>query len=65
MKKSTVTRHRVTPFNIRNGNKAPYFMLETPNGMKKDEVEKIASQEFKDRSSLSRFNNWDLDVERL
>ncbi len=62
MKKSTVTKHKITPFNIRNGNKAPYFMLESSNSMKKDEI--AAHQEFKNKSSLSRFDNWNIDIER-
>ncbi len=65
MKKSTVTKHKVTPFNIRNGNKAPYFMIESSNGMRKDEIEKAAHQEFKNKSSLSRFDNWNIDIERV
>lgn len=63
MKKSASSKYRVTPVNLRNGSKAPYFILET-NG-KKDEVYKLAGQEFSSRSSLSRSETWGIETEKI
>jgi hypothetical protein len=63
MKAGTLGKYRVTPVNLRNGSKAPYFILET-NG-KKDEVSKLAGQEFSSRSSLSRSETWGLETEKI
>lgn len=67
MKPSTATKYRVTPFNIRNGQKAPYFIVEPNSSIKneRDEATKLAHSEFKQRSSLSKYSNWDLDVEKI
>lgn len=65
MKPSTATKHRVTPVNLRSGAKAPYFIVETEPKAKKDEVSKLASEEFKNRSSLSRSETWNLEVEKM
>ena len=65
MKPSGVSKVRVTPTNVRNGAKAPYFVLDVNGTSKKDEVLKIANEEFKNRSSLSKFDNWDLEVEKV
>jgi hypothetical protein len=65
MKPSTSNKYRVTPFNIKNGNKAPYFVVESNNSSQKDEANKLAHSEFKLRSSLSKYSNWDLDVEKI
>ncbi len=65
MKPSTATKYRVTPFNIQNGNKAPYFIVEPSSSAKKEEVAKLAASEFKQRSSLSKYRNWDLDIEKI
>lgn len=66
MKKVTgIVKHRVDVINIRNGNKAPYFVIESSPSQKKDEVEKIAQEEFKNRSSLAKFSNWKLELEKL
>ena len=63
MKASGVSKHRVVPVNLRSGAKAPYFVIET-NG-KKDEVRKMASEEFKERSSLFRSETWDVQTEKI
>jgi hypothetical protein len=65
MKPSTATKYRVSPFNIKNGNKAPYFIVEPSAAAKRDEVAKLAASEFKQRSSLSKYPNWDLEVEKI
>lgn len=67
MKQSKATKFKVTPFNIKNGNKAPYFIIEPNVSGKnvKDEASKIANSEFKQRSSLSKYPNWNLDVEKI
>lgn len=65
MKPSTITKFRVTPFNIKNGNKAPYFIVEPSSAAKKEEVAKMAASEFKQRSSLAKYPNWDLEVEKI
>lgn len=65
MKPSGITKHRVTPFNIKNGNVAPYFIIEAGQSAKKEEVLKVASDEFKDRSSLAKYSNWNLDIEKV
>lgn len=65
MKPSTATKYRVTPFNIKNGNKAPYFIVEPSASAKRDEVSKLANVEFKQKSSLSKYSNWNLDVEKI
>lgn len=60
-----ITRHRVTPVNLRSGAKAPYFILETSNSTKKDEIKKLANEEFKQRSSLSRSETWQVETEKM
>lgn len=65
MKPSTATKYRVTPFNIKNGNKSPYFIVEPSPSAKKDEVSKVAFSEFREKSSLSKYFNWDLDIEKI
>lgn len=66
MKASKQTKYRVTPFNIKNSNKAPYFTVE-PSGSNanKEEVAKLANTQFKQRSSLSKYPNWSLDIEKI
>lgn len=63
MKVSTATKHRVTPVNLRSGAKAPYFIIETSG--KNDEVKKVAKEEFATRSSLSRSETWNVEVEKM
>jgi hypothetical protein len=65
MKPSTATKFRVRPFNIKNGNQAPYFIVEPSSSAKKEEVSKLAFEEFRKRSSLSKYQNWDLEVEKI
>ena len=65
MKPSTATKYRVSPFNIQNGNKAPYFIVEPSAAAKKEEVAKLAASEFKQRSSLSKYPNWNLEIDRI
>lgn len=65
MKPSTATKYKVTPFNIRNGNKAPYFIVEPSAAAKKEEVVKLATSEFKQKSTLVKYQNWDLEVEKI
>lgn len=65
MKPSTATKYRVSPFNIQNGNKAPYFIVEPSAAAKKEEVAKLAASEFKQRSSLSKYHNWNLEIDRI
>jgi hypothetical protein len=65
MKKSTATKYRVTPFNIKNGNRAPYFIVEPSASSKKEEINKLANSEFKQKSSLSKYSNWDLEIEKI
>lgn len=57
-----MSQFRVTPTNIRNGNKAPYFVINAAN---KHEAETQAAIEFKEKSSLSRFPNWNIDIEKI
>ncbi len=57
-----MAKFKVTPYNIKNGNKAPYFVIDAAN---KDEGEKAAAQCFRTSSSLSRFSNWDFEVDKL
>jgi len=64
MKPSGITKHRVTPFNIKNGNTAPYFLIEAGQA-KKDELVKLASEEFKQRSALAKYSNWNLEIEKV
>lgn len=64
MKPSGITKHRVTPFNIRNGNVAPSFIIEAGQA-KKDELVKFASDEFKERSALAKYPNWNLEIEKV
>lgn len=65
MKPSTATKYRVSPFNIKNGNKAPYFIVEPSAAAKKEEVAKLADSEFKQKSALSKYSNWDLEIEKI
>ncbi len=65
MKPNKSTRYRVTPFNIKNGNKAPYFIVEPSASAKKEEVSKLANSEFKQKSSLSKYPNWSLEIEKI
>jgi hypothetical protein len=65
MKPSTATKHRVTPVNLRSGAKAPYFIVETEAKAKRDEISKLASEEFKNRSSLSRSETWSFETEKI
>lgn len=65
MKPSTTPKYKVTPFNIKNGQRAPYFIVEPSSTAKKEEVTKIAFDEFKNRSTLSKYSNWDLDIEKI
>lgn len=63
MKASGASKHRVVPVNLRSGAKAPYFVIETSG--KKDEVRKMALEEFKQRSTLSRSETWNVEVEKI
>lgn len=65
MNPSGITKHRVVPFNIRNGNKSPYFIIEAGQSAKKEEVTKVASEEFKQRSALAKYSNWNLEIEKV
>lgn len=65
MKTIASNKHRVTPFNIRTGAKAPYFVVDVPQGQKRDETHKMAREEFKDKSSLSKYDNWNLEIEKV
>lgn len=65
MKPSIATKFKVTPFNIQNGNKAPFFIVEPTSSAKRDEVVKQATVEFKQKSALSKYKNWDLEVEKI
>lgn len=66
MKKVTgIVKYRVDVINIRNGNKAPYFVVEGTPSQKRDEIEKMAQEEFKNKSSLAKFSNWRVELEKL
>lgn len=65
MKTKRATKFRVRPFNIKNGNTAPYFLVEPDGRAKKDEVEKLASEQFKQQSALAKYPNWDLSIEKV
>jgi len=65
MKAVASNKHRVTPFNIRTGAKAPYFLVDAPQAQKRDETHKMAKEEFKNRSSLNKYENWSLDIEKI
>lgn len=57
-----MAKFKVTPYNIKNGNKAPYYVVDAQN---KEDGEKAARQCFKENSSLSRFDNWDIEVDKI
>lgn len=65
MKTIASNKHRVTPFNIRTGAKAPHFLVDAPQAQKRDETHKMAREEFKGRSSLAHYDNWDLEIEKI
>jgi ribosomal protein S6 len=65
MKASVVGRYKVTPYNIKNGQKAPYFTVDLNSSAKKEDVAKAAQEEFKQRSSLSKYSNWSLETEKV
>ena len=57
-----MSKHRVTPVNIRTGAKAPSFIVEAEN---KASSKDAAREEFSNRSALSRYDNWELSVEKI
>lgn len=65
MKARSTAKFRVTPMNIRNGATAPYFIVEPEKKMKKDEVAEVASEQFKQRSALSKYSNWHLNIDKI
>lgn len=65
MKTIASNKHRVIPFNIRTGAKAPYFLVDAPQAQKRDETHKMAREEFKEKSSLAKYDNWDLEIEKI
>lgn len=63
MKKSAVSKYKVTPVNLRSGATAPSFIIETSG--KGEEVSKLANAEFTQRSALSRYETWSTNVDKL
>ena len=57
-----MSKHRVTPVNIRTGAKAPSFIVEAEN---KTSSKEVARKEFSSRSALSKYDNWNLEVEKI
>lgn len=57
-----MSNYKVTPENIKNGNLAPSFIIEAKN---KEESIKAANSEFQNRSSLAKYSQWDLNIEKL
>jgi|TARA_R110000782_G_scaffold267185_4_gene362378 hypothetical protein len=49
---------KVTPVNIRNGNKAPYYVISV-NGTQERDMEKMAIEQAKSMSRLGTLDNWD------
>lgn len=64
MRQRRQSKFRVRPINIRNGNTAPYFIMEPEPKAKREAVEALAQQEFR-ASGLSRYDNWQLSIERI
>tara|TARA_R110000782_G_scaffold253454_1_gene341559 strand:+ start:377 stop:556 length:180 start_codon:yes stop_codon:yes gene_type:complete len=57
-------KFKVIPVNIRTGAKAPYFVVSlAANGNKQNETE--ARSVAKEMSSLSRYSNWDFEVNKI
>lgn len=57
-------KFRVTPTNIRNGAKAPYFVISLQaNGNKNQKAD--AEKQARLASRLSDFNNWSFEVEKI
>lgn len=57
-------KFKVTPVNIRNGSKAPYFVISlSANGNKNQKSE--AENQAKSMSRLSSFDNWSFEVEKI
>lgn len=65
MKAKKSTKFRVRPINVRNGHKAPYFIIEPDGRAKKEEIEKLAEEQFNRQSALSKYNNWQLEIEKI
>lgn len=57
-----MAKFKVTPTNIKLGAKAPYFIIEATN---KHESQKEAEIEFATRSNLSRYPEWELNIQKL
>ena len=57
-----MAKFKVTPTNIKLGAKAPYFIIEATN---KHESQKEAESEFVTRSNLSRYPEWELNIQKL
>lgn len=64
MRARKVTRFKVTPTNIKNGNTAPYSIVEIDGRAKKDEVEKIVMEQYKN-TALARFSNWQPSIDKI
>lgn len=58
-------KFRVRPINIRNGNTAPYFIIEPEPKAKRDEIEKLAQETFASRSTLARYSNWQPSIDKI
>lgn len=54
-------KYKVTPVNIRNGSKAPYYVISISSNQKKEE----AINQAKSLSRLSSFDNWSFEIERV
>jgi hypothetical protein len=65
MKKSPIAKHKVTPFNIRNGAKAPSFIVEVDNKAKREDIAKAAEAEFSSRSALAKYQDWNIETEKV
>lgn len=64
MKASKTAKYKVVPMNIKNGNTAPYFIIEPEAKAKRDAIEKTALETFK-KTGLGKFSNWSVNVEKI
>lgn len=57
-------KFRVTPMNIRNGSKAPYFVISIKSDRNQN-MKKLAEKEARLSSRLSSFDNYSFEVEKI
>lgn len=56
---------RVTPTNIRNGAKAPYYIVSLQARDKNKNMKTEAEKQARTMSRLSAFDNWSFEVEKI